>query len=60
MSRTIHRNAARERQGYVVSREIRPTPRRQSTRTAATRAELAADVDRVTPGVRRPFLSRKG
>ncbi len=59
MSRTIHRNAARERQGYTVSRELRPSPRRQATRTAAARAEMATDVDRVTPGVRKPFLSQR-
>lgn len=59
MSRTIHRNTARERQGYVVSREIRPAARRQATRRAALRAELSTESDRVTPGVRKPYLSQR-
>lgn len=44
MSRTIHRDAKRERQGFTVHRrDPRPSPRRQTTRGAVIRAELATD-----------------
>lgn len=60
MSKTVHTNARRAGDGYVKIREPRPMPRRTRTRGAAMLAELAADTDRVTPGVRRPFIPRKG
>jgi len=60
MSRTYHRNTLRERDGYSREREPKPSPRRTASRAAEIRAELAAEADRVTPGVRKPYLSRSG
>ena len=49
MGRTITRNMRREQDGYIVTRDPRPTaPRRQATRRDVVRAEL--DTDR--PAVR--------
>lgn len=55
MSRTTNRLG---RDGYDRVREPKPEPRRTSTREAVIRAEISADRDRVTPGVRKPYLSR--
>ena len=60
MSRTYHRNTLRERDGYSREREPKPSPRRTASRADALRAELATEADRVTPGVRKPYLSRSG
>lgn len=43
MSRTTHRDAKRERQGFTVHREGKRAPRRQATRAAIVRAEIATD-----------------
>ena len=58
MSRTIHRPARLANDGYDRVREPKPEPRRTGTRDAAIRAEISADTDRVTPGVRKPYLSQ--
>jgi len=44
MSRTLHTNAKRERQGFTLHRDPRPLPRRLTTRGAIVRAELSRDV----------------
>ena len=54
MSKTIHRNARRESDGFTVHREPRRAPRRQSTTREVIRAELARDV----PAVRAALHSR--
>lgn len=43
MSRTIHRDAKRARQGFTIHREGKRTPRRQTTRGAVIRAEISTD-----------------
>jgi hypothetical protein len=53
MSKTVHRNAKRERQGFTVHRDVRRAPRRLTTREAIVRAEL--DTDR--PAVRAALRS---
>lgn len=55
MSRTTNRIA---RDGYDRVREPKPEPRRTGTREAAIRAEVSTETDRVSPGVRKPYLSR--
>lgn len=52
MSKTVHRNARRERDGFTVHREPRRSPRRQSTTRDVIRAELARDVPAVRAALR--------
>jgi hypothetical protein len=43
MAKTIHRNAARERDGFIRTREPKRSARRTGTRRAIIAAELATD-----------------
>lgn len=52
MSKTIHRNARRESDGFTVHREPRRSPRRQTTTRDIVRAEISRDVPAVRAALR--------
>jgi len=53
MAKTIHRNAARERDGFIRTREPKRSARRTGTRRAIIAAELATD----RPAVRAALIA---